>query len=155
MDFPDKPLSNYDLEELAHKYKLPLIGVFSKDELPDKLQVGSYYINMQNSTDGQGTHWILVKIFDAKHAFYFDSFGERIPIEVMEFLKNYKPIPYSHRQIQDVRSSRCGLYVVACDLYMSQIKRRKMLEQFDDFLNMFKGDTKQNDSILVEFLEGS
>ena len=42
MDFPDKPLSNYDLEELAHKYKLPLIGVFSKDELPDKLQVGSY-----------------------------------------------------------------------------------------------------------------
>jgi hypothetical protein len=48
----DKPLSNFDLEEYARKYKLPLIGVYSKDELPDKLQVGSYYVNMQNAADG-------------------------------------------------------------------------------------------------------
>lgn len=153
MDFPDKPLSNFDLEELAHKYKLPLIGVFSKDELPDKLQVGSYYVNMQNATDGSGSHWCLVKIFDKKHAFYFDSFGERLPLEIMEFLKPYKPIPYSHRQIQNIHSSRCGLYVVACDIFMNHIKRKSMLEQLDDFLNLFKADTKLNDAILVDYLK--
>jgi hypothetical protein len=52
----DKPLSNVDLEEYARKYKLPLVGVFSKDQLPDKVQVGSYYVNMQNSDDGSGSH---------------------------------------------------------------------------------------------------
>ena len=149
----DKPLSNIDLEEYARKYKLPLIGVYSKDELPDKLQVGSYYVNMQNAADGQGSHWVLVKVFDKKNALYFDSFGERIPLEVMKFLKNYKPVPYSHRQIQDIQSSRCGLYVLACDKYMSTIKRKKMLEQYDDFLNMFTADTKKNDGILIDYLK--
>ena len=147
----DKPLSNIDLEEYARKYKLHLIGVFSKDQLP-KLQVGSYYVNMQNSDDG-GSHWVLVKVFDKKNALYFDSFGERIPLEVMKFLKNYKPVPYSHRQIQDIQSSRCGLYVLACDKYMSTIKRKKMLEQYDDFLNMFTADTKKNDGILIDYLK--
>jgi hypothetical protein len=149
----DKPLSNLDLEDYARKYKLPLVGVFSKDQLPDKLQVGSYYVNMQNADDGEGTHWVLVKIFDKKNAFYFDSFGERIPLEVMNFLEHYKPIPYSNRHIQNIDSSRCGLYVVACDRYMSTIKRKKMLEQFDDFLNMFTEDTKKNDGILIKYLK--
>jgi hypothetical protein len=149
----DKALSNLDLEEYARKYRLPLVGVFSKDQLPDKLQVGSYYVNMQNSADGDGSHWVLVKVFDKKNALYFDSFGERIPIEVMKFLKHYKPIPYSNREIQDIHSSRCGLYVLACDRYMSTIKRKKMLEQFDDFLNLFVADTKKNDGILIDFLK--
>ena len=148
----DKPLSNLDLEKYARKYKLRLIGVFSKDELPPP-QVGSYYVNLQDAADGDGTHCVLVKIFDKKHAFYFDSFGERIPIEVSRFLEHYKPIPYSHRQIQDIHSSRCGLYVVACDRYMSTVKRKKMLEQYDDFLSMFTADTKKNDCILVDYLK--
>ena len=93
------------------------------------------------------------KKFDKKNALYFDSFDQRIPLEVMKFLKNYKPIPYSHRQIQDIQSSRCGLYVVAFDKYMSTIKRKKMLEQYDDFLNIFTADTKKNDGILIDYLK--
>ena len=56
--FEDEALSNFDLQDLALKYNLPLIGVYSKDELPKKIQVGSYYVNMQDSTEGNGTHWI-------------------------------------------------------------------------------------------------
>ena len=151
--FKDEALSNFDLEDLAMKYNLPLVGVYSKDELPKKLQVGSYYINLQDSTEGQGSHWLLIKIFDKKNALYFDSFGQPAPLEVLVFLKNYKPVPYSNREIQNIDSSRCGLYVVACDRYMSTIRRRQMLEQFDDFLNMFTADTKKNDGILVDYLK--
>ena len=110
-------------------------------------------MSMQNSQNGPGSHWVMVKIFDEKNALYFDSFGERIPLEVMDFLKRYKPIPYSKRHIQDIGSSRCGLYVLACDKYMSTIKRKKMLEQYDDFLNLFTEDTKKNDVILVDYLQ--
>ena len=151
--FKDEALSNFDLEELAKTYKLPLIGVYSKDELPKKMQVGSYYVNMQDSTEGDGSHWILVKIFDRKNALYFDSFGQPLPLEVLDFLKHYKPVPYSNRHIQNIDSSRCGLYVVACDRYMNIVRRRQMLEQFDDFLNMFVADTKKNDEILVDYLK--
>jgi len=151
--FEDEPTSNFELEELAKKYDLPLLMVCSKDELPKKIQVGSYYVNMQDSTEGNGTHWVLIKIFDRKNALYFDSFGQPLPLQVLDFLKHYKPIPYSNRHIQNIDSSRCGLYVVACDRYMNKVMRRQMLEQFDDFLNMFTADTKKNDKILVDYLK--
>ena len=151
--FSDEQTSNFDLEDLAQKYDLPLVCVYSKDELPNKIQVGSYIINLQDSTEGSGSHWCLIKIFDKKNALYFDSFGQPLPLEVLHFLRHYKPVPYSNRQIQNIDSSRCGLYCIACDRYMSTIKRRNMLEQFDDFLNMFTGDTKKNDAILVDYLK--
>ena len=151
--FEDEALSNFDLEDLAKKFKLPLVGVYSKDELPKKIQVGSYYINLQDSTEGGGSHWCLIKIFDKKNALWFDSFGQPLPLQVLDFLKHYKPVPYSNREIQDIDSSRCGLYVVACDRYMNTVKRRQMLEQFDDFLNMFVANTKKNDEILVDYLK--
>ena len=151
--FKDEATSNFDLEELAQKYKLPLVGVYSKDELPKQIQVGSYYVNLQDSTDGNGSHWVLVKIFDRKNALYFDSFGQPLPLQVLDFLKHYKPVPYSNRHIQNIDSSRCGLYVVACDRYMNKVMRKNMVEQFDDFLNLFTADTKKNDNILVDYLK--
>ena len=150
--FSDEETSNFDLEDLAKKYKLPLVGIYSKDELP-KIQVGSYIVNLQDSDKGSGSHWCLIKIFDKKNALWFDSFGQALPLEVLDFLKHYKPVPYSNRQIQNIDSSRCGLYCIACDRYMSTIKRRNMLEQYDDFLNMFTADTKKNDAILVDYLK--
>ena len=42
--FSDEETSNFDLEDLAKKYKLHLVGIYSKDELP-KIQVGSYIVN--------------------------------------------------------------------------------------------------------------
>jgi hypothetical protein len=145
--------SNVDLEYLAKKLNLNLVGVYSKDELPDKIKAGSYIINLQDSTDGEGTHWTLITVFDRKNALYFDAFGQIFPTEVATFLKNYKPIPYSNRIIQDIDSNRCGLYCIACMHYMSRIRRKEMLEQYDDFLNMFRGNPKQNDKILVDYLK--
>jgi hypothetical protein len=151
--FKNDATSNIDLEDMAGRLKLNLVGVYSKDELPDKIQVGSYIINLQDSTEGNGTHWTLIMVFDRKNALYFDAFGQIFPKEVGVFLKNYKPIPYSNRIIQDVDSNRCGLYCIACMHYMSRIRRKEMLEQYDDFLNLFRGNPKQNDKILVDYLK--
>ena len=41
-------LTNFDIEEICKSLQLPLVGVFSKDELPKKNYIGSYYINMEN-----------------------------------------------------------------------------------------------------------
>jgi hypothetical protein len=145
--------SDSDLESMAKKLGIPLIDIITKDQLPKHKVNGAYIINLQDSTDGNGTHWILAKIFDKKKALYFDSFGQPLPLEVLHFLRHYKPVPYSNRDIQNIDSSRCGLYCIACDRYMNTVRRRSMLEQFDDFLNMFTADTKKNDKILVDYLK--
>ena len=63
-------LSNIDLEELSKHYKLPLIAVTMKDELPNKLQNGNYIINLQSSTQGNGTHWTALKVINNNNKRY-------------------------------------------------------------------------------------
>jgi len=76
--FSDEETSNFDLEDLAKKYKLPLVGIYSKDELP-KIQVGSYIVNLQDSDKGSGSHWCLIKIFDKKMHFGLIHLGRLYP----------------------------------------------------------------------------
>ena len=79
-------LSNFDLEDMAEKDRLDLIGVFNKDMLPKERVMGSYIINLQDYEDGNGTHWVAFKIFDNKKCCYFDSFGFPMPKEINAFL---------------------------------------------------------------------
>ena len=158
-------LTNFDITRLCDDLDLPCIGVFSKDELKHtKHEIGSYYINMQNSDAGAGTHWVLAKIYsdndrdsdsdsenDAKpaKALYFDSFGLGMPKEVSEFLKPYKPIPCTNRQIQDIRTTQCGWYCLYCDYVLEHKKHSPTyLEDYEKFLNMWGDDIRENLKIL-------
>ena len=57
------------------------IGVYSRDNLPDKIKDGGYVINLDEYYD-IGTHWIASYV-NNETVTYFDSFGiEHIPKEV-------------------------------------------------------------------------
>lgn len=148
-------MSSLDIEEICLKLDLPIIGVFSKNKLPNTHKIGSYYINMENEEDGNGTHWVLCIIFKDAKALYFDSFGIKNPLEIEEFLKPFKPYAYNHRDIQDLTSERCGLFCVCCDLYMNKHynKKRDFGDNYDDFINLFSSNKKSNDKILIELLK--
>ena len=147
----DYTTSSIDLERIAHTLKLPLVGVFSKDTLPNRCFVGSYIINLEDSDAGSGSHWILLKIFPTKEVIYFDSFGLSPPQQIKDFVKG--KIATSNREIQDIDATTCGYFCLACDHYMTYQKpKRPIYERFDDFLNIFKADTKKNDEILLDYL---
>lgn len=147
-------LSNVDIENICIDLKLPCVGVFSKNRMPIHHQVGSYYINLQDEEDGNGTHWAMCKIFKNGKAIYFDSFGFQLPEDIKEFLKPFRPIPYNNRQIQDVGSSFCGWYCISCDYFFTHhAKGRDIEEDYDDFLNLFSINKKTNDKIAIELLD--
>ena len=54
---------------------------------------GAYIINLQNSNDGNGTHWYCLYI-ENKHAMYFDSYGGPPPKEVVKFFKRKKDVKF-------------------------------------------------------------
>ena len=55
-------LNNFDLHRLCKRMDLPIVGVFSKDELePIPHQIGTYYINMSDAKE-PGTHFVCFKI---------------------------------------------------------------------------------------------
>lgn len=142
-------MTNIDLENMAHKLNLPIVDVVSKDELikgNHPRQVGSYYINMQDSDKGNGTHWIFAKIFEDGNGLYFDSFGFNPPIAVQEFLKPFRPYAINNRDIQDYESQNCGRYCILCDYHTTHY------EDYPQFLELWSDDKKRNDKILKELL---
>jgi hypothetical protein len=152
-------LADSDIEKIAtQELDLPIVGVFSKDLLPTQKREGSYYINMQNSDDGAGTHWVLAKIMkdndDEYKAIYFDSFGVGMPKEVEEFLSHFKPIPYNNRQIQDLPTTQCGYYCLYCDYYLEHLRKNEDIsDDYENFLRLWSGDTKNNLSLLKKLMK--
>jgi hypothetical protein len=160
-------LSNFDIEKLCDKLDLPLVGIYQKDMLKDAPKtIGSHYINQQNSTEGNGSHWVLAKIYCDEErdgdcvgiltakALYFDPFGLNMSKEVEDFLSTFKPIPYNNKQIQNVRSESCGWYCVACD-YALEHKQHSdtYFEDYEKFLQHFRDDPKKNQILLKEFFK--
>ena len=128
-----------------------------------------------DKTDGDGnngSHWVLAKIFcdedrddyssdeedEGKHkicnALYFDSFGFGMPKAVSSFLKPFKPVYCNNREIQNINSSQCGWYCIACD-YALEYKQHSetYLQDYEKFLEMWSNDPKKNLTILKRFFK--
>ena len=149
-------LSNFDIEKLCKFYRLNLIAICMKDELPTAVKDGCYIINMQSSTQGNGTHWIGLYIYKS-NAFYFDSFGAVPPNEVLAFVKKKKGchLYYNNWIIQNLNSQDCGWYCIAFLIFLHQNKNRDLKEVFNEFTNNFLDDTTKNDEILKSFFASS
>ena len=129
-----------------------------KDELPATVKDGCYIINLQSSTDGQGTHWLSLFIHK-NNAYYFDSYGAPPSVEIMKFVKKRKGchMYYNNFIIQDLKSQNCGWYTLAFLLwcYSYVLFSKDMKNMFNEFVKSFVDDTKENDKILKEFFETS
>ena len=148
----DYTTTSLQLEEFAKQLDLPLLGIVSKDQLKGRVKVGSIILNLQSSTDGNGTHWTLLKVFPKDNVIYFDPFGFPYPKEVGKYIGH--KIAVSNRDIQSPNSTMCGYFCLACDYYMTyETDRQDIYQRYDDFINMFKVDTRRNDFILTDYLE--
>jgi hypothetical protein len=140
-------LSNFDIMKIIQSQGVDdFHGVFMKDQLPDKLERGSYVINLQSSKDGNGTHWVCL-YYTPNFSYYYDSYGFVPPLEVQN-----KIIPYMYNdlEIQDIDSTACGYYCVAFILYLN--KKMNIEKAFMEFINLFGKDTERNEAILYQIL---
>ena len=73
-------------------------GVFSRDNLPNKIKDGAYVVNLDEYHD-IGTHWVALHV-NNKTVTYFDSFGiEHIPKEIKNLLMIYKNNKYNSKNL--------------------------------------------------------
>jgi len=115
---PVNELSNHDINNWMHHYKIPYHGCYIKTDLPKKLKNGFYVVNLNGHS-----HWTgLCK--DGTKYYYFDSYGFVAPQDVEDRIP--KEYIWSDRDIQTMASSACGYYVMAwmrC-LYHSKNKEK-------------------------------
>ena len=140
-------LSNFDIMKIIQSQGVDdFKGIYMKDQLPDKLERGSYIINLQSSKEGNGTHWVCL-YYTPNYSYYYDSFGFVAPLEVQ---KKIIPYMYNDLEIQDIDSTACGFYCVAFVLYLN--KKMNIEKAFMEFINLFGKDTERNEAILHQIL---
>ena len=135
------PLKNCEIQGY-YQNECRFIGVYSRDNLHDKIKDGAYIINLDEYSD-IGTHWIALYV-NNKTVTYFDSFGiEHIPKEVKKFIGNRKMITNIYR-IQNYDSVMCGYFCIGFINYMF------MGKSVTDYTNLFSpSNFKKNDDIIL------
>lgn len=139
--------TNWELMQIAGELGFS-VEVLSKNHLMDKVitETGNYIINLQNSNEGGGTHWVGLIVYPKK-AFYYDSFGFLPPLEVIHYvnpikkncLQPLRELYVANKQIQNQYGAYCGQYVSDFLRYMNQEKQDiSPLERFNTYLNMWK-----------------
>ena len=117
-------------------------GVYSRDNLPNKIKDGAYVINLDKYSD-IGTHWIAFWV-NINNVTYFDSFGvEHIPKEIKTFIKN-KNVKTNIFRIQAYDSIMCGYFCIEFIDFM--LKGKSLTEH----TNLFSpNDFKKNDYTIL------
>ena len=137
------PLTNFEIE--AYYQNEPrFIGVYSRDNLPDKIEYGAYVVNLDEYSD-IGTLWIALYV-NNKTVTYFDSFGvELIPKETKKLINNKNIIANIFR-MQAYDSVMCGYFCVDFNNY------KFMGKSLTDYANLFSPNNfKKNDSIILNY----
>ena len=152
--------SNFQLLEEANKKHLPRINILCKDELAKvRLRPNiNFIINMSDSDEGSGTHWVALYISPDLRAYYMDSFGAICPKEIIAYLKPLKrKIAYSQTHIQNLSSDRCGFFSLAFLLYMNKRKKAQesYTETFERFLKYFDLDEQEHNDNKLKKLYAS
>ena len=147
-------ISNYDLQDMALFYKIDLVVVMKDELIKIKPLSGNYIINLESSQDGNGTHWMGLKI-ENLDCVYFDSYGYLPPQEIIDFCKRIhnSHLAYNTKEIQNLSTTTCGFYALAFLLFL-HFKNKSIPDIFSRssaFSNLFYDNTKYNNKNLQLF----
>ena len=166
-------LTDTQITDLCKRMRIPLGGVYFKDELPSKLDFDkSYFINMEDSVDEEGnendgSHWCFAQIRkypnDKLESIYFDPYGQPPAENVKKILKDstgHNGVPFTEKDVQSLMNNACGFYCLAMGHFLNKCPLRtghfyndveEFLEIFDDLNTSV--DWKKNEYLLKMFFQ--
>ena len=144
------PLTNFEIIKY-YENESRFNGVYSRDNLPNKIKDGAYVINLDEYSD-IGTHWIALylKINDVT---YFDSFGvEHIPKEIKASINRPSSSALQNRNIK-TKIFRIQAYDLMCGYlcigFISFMFKGKSLAEYT---NLFSpNDFTKNDNFILNY----
>ena len=142
---PPHPFTNFEIRKY-YKNESKFNGVYSRDNLPDKIKDGAYVINLDEYSD-IGTHWVALYVSN-NDVTYFDSFGvEYIPKEIKTFISN-KNIKTNIFRIQAYDSIMCGYFCIG---FIDFMFNGKTLTEYTNLFSPY--DFDKNDKIILRYFK--
>ena len=119
-------------------------GVYSRDNLPNKIKDWAYLINLDEYSD-ISTHWIALWV-NINNVTYFDSFGvEHLPKEIKAFIKN-RNIKTNIFRVPAFDSIMCGYFCIG---FINCMFVGKTLTEYTNLFWPF--DFAKNDNINLNY----
>lgn len=140
-----KALSNFEIDDFFSKLpKCKYGGCYALDELPENIQNKHYICNLDTS-DKDGSHWVLISNNNPDYCAYFDSFGRECPDEIEKFMRGSKKTCIRNQcSIQNIFSEICGFY---CMLFI--VDQDMKGKQFTDCVYEYDlHNTNDNDDMV-------
>ena len=138
---PPHPLTNFELEKY-YDNEPRFNGVYSRNNLPKKVKVEAYVINLNEYAD-VGTHWIAL-FCNKSEIIYFHSFGvEHVPEKIKEFVGNKNIIADIFRA-QANNSVMRGYF---CIRFIDFMLAGKKLTDFTRLFSLY--DFTKNDQMIL------
>ena len=135
---PPHPLTNFKIQKY-YQNQPRFNGVYSRDNLPDKIKDGAYVTNLDEYSD-IGTSWAALYISKASpkdvknnNVTYFDSFGvEHIPKEIKTFISCPSYIKTNIFRMPACGSIMCGYFCIG---FIDFILAGKTLTEFTNLFS--------------------
>ena len=142
---PPRPLTNFEIQKY-YQNEPKFNGVFSRNNLPKKINDGAYVINLDEYAD-VGTHWFAL-FSNRNKIVYFDSFGvEHVSEEIKEFIGN-KNIKTNTFRVQVNDSVMCGYF------WIGFIDFTLAGKKLTHYTNLFSTHNfKKNDDIILSYFK--
>ena len=142
---PPHPLTNFEIQKY-YQNEPRFNGVFSRNNLPKKIKVGTYVINLDKYAN-VGTDWIAL-FCNRNEIVYLDSFGDKhVPQEIKKSVGN-KNIKANIFGVQANDSVMCGYFCIGFIDFMLAGKK------LTDYTNLFSPhDFKKNDNIILSYFK--
>ena len=134
---PPHPLTNFEIQKY-YQNEPRFNGVFSRNNLPEKIKDGAYVINLNEYAD-VGTHWIALFCY-RNEIVYFNYFDVSKEIKKIVGNKNIKANLFWLQANNSVMCSYCCIGFIDFMLVGKKLT---------DFMNMFSPhDFEKNDDII-------
>ena len=138
-------LTNFEIQKY-YENELRLNGVYSRDNLPNKMKDKAYVINLDEHAD-TGAHWITLFCNKNKIVYINSSGVEHIPEVIKEFIGN-KNIKANIYRVQSNNSIMCGYFCIGFIDFMLAEKT------LTDYTNLFSPyDFDKNDRIILSYFK--
>ena len=142
---PSYPLTNFEIQKY-YKNEPRFNGIFSRNNLPEKVNDGAYVINLDKYAD-VGTHWIALFCNKNTTIYFYSSVVEHVPEEIKQFIEN-KNIRGNIFRLQQNDSIMCEYFCIRFIDFM--LAGKKLI----DYTNLFSPhDLKKNDDIILSYFK--
>ena len=123
-------------------------GVVPKDLLPPPEEGVKLFIVNLDTSNKQGSHWIVLLLSKECICEYFDPLGNNIDNYIAEYLNTHSlPVLVNTKQCQNHNTLSCGKFCLFYCFFRSRCKTMQ------EILNYFKHDTVYNDILVNCFYE--